>query len=74
MDAKAIIEAIELAKERNCWAVSDNVQITIDHKTGQVIVWNADGDYDARYAESEIDLILKEARQIEAFYTGKANK
>lgn len=66
---KAVIEAIELAKDRNCWAVTKNVEITFDQETAQVIVWNANGDYDAWYAESEIDLILNEARQIEAFYT-----
>jgi len=74
---EAVIEAIKLAKERNCWAVSDNVEITIDEKTGQVILWNADGDYDAWYAEANIEGILNEARQMDAFFGDpirKANK
>lgn len=71
---EAIVEAIELAKERNCWAVTDNVEITIDGETGQVIVWNADGDYDAWYAETDIKGILNEARQIEAFCNNPLRK
>jgi len=70
---EAVIEAIELAKERNCWALTDNVEITIDKETGDVIVWNGDHDYDAWYAETDIKAIVKEARFIEAFYTSKAN-
>lgn len=64
----AILDAVERIKNVNVWAVSDNVHLTFDDETGQVIVWNAEGDYDAWYAEDEIDLILAEAQAIEDFY------
>ena len=71
---EAVIEAIELAKERNCWALTDNVEITIDKETGYVIVWNADRDYDAWYKQSNINGILNGARGIEAFYSNPTRK
>ena len=66
---EAVLQAIELAKERNCWAITDNVAITIDEATGDVIVRNGEFDYDAWYKESEIDLIHAEAQGLEDFYT-----
>lgn len=71
---EAVLEAIELAKERNCWAITDNVEITIDEATGDVIVWNGEGDYDAWYKESDIEGILNEARSLEAFYNNPTRK
>jgi hypothetical protein len=64
-----ILEAIEKAKTVNCWAISDNVELTYEHETNEVVVWNGEGDYDAWYAETEIDMILAEAQGLEDFYT-----
>ena len=65
----AVVNAIAKIKEVNVWALTDNVELTFDHETQQVIVWNAVGDYDAWYEESEVDAILAEAKTIETFYT-----
>lgn len=66
---KAVVEAIELSKDRNCWALSENVEITFDHETESVVVWNSIGDYDAWFKETELDLIVAEAQGLEDFYT-----
>ena len=69
---KVVLKAIELAKINGYPFLSDHVEITIDAEMGQVILWNAEGDYDATYAEADIEGIVKEARFIETFYTRKA--
>jgi hypothetical protein len=63
-----IVEAIEKIQNVNVWAVSENVELTLDDETGQVIVWNACGDYDAWYGASEVDMILNEAQNLDDFY------
>jgi hypothetical protein len=62
-----IVTAIEKAKTVNVWAISDKVEITFDHDSNKVVVWNATGDYDAHYNETDLKGILNEAAFIEGF-------
>lgn len=67
----AVQDAIDKAKTRNGWALSTKSEITWDHDNQRVVVWSADGDYDAHYDESDIAGIQNELLFIEAHYEGE---
>jgi hypothetical protein len=67
----AVKDAIEKAKNRNGWALSTKSEITWSHEKQMVVVWTADGDYDAWYEEGDIDGIQNELLFIEANYEGE---
>jgi hypothetical protein len=68
-----ILCAIEKAKMTNGWALTDKTEITFDHDSKKVIVWNAQGDYDAHFEESDIEGIQRELEFIENFVYQEAN-
>jgi hypothetical protein len=70
---KNILRAIEKAKMTNGWALTDKTEITFDHDSEMVVVWNAEGDYDAHYQESDIEGIKRELEFIENFVYEVAN-